>query len=821
MKTVLYFISILILTTSSYVVAAPHTLTASDVEFGINGTLLKYLGTATDIIIPDSIDSKPIEIISAYAFQKKGLEKVEMANSITSIGYYAFQDNLIKSVKLSSTLKSIGDRAFKDNVIDSIFIPASVEEIGQAAFTSSGIKSVTFEENSSLKTLGYSVFEANLIDTIKIPNSVVSIGTYAFLNNPIKSVIFGDSVKTIGKMSFKNCSLTTVTIPKSVINILEYSFVDNQIESVNIEKPTSLKGIGRYAFSGNKITSLEIPSGIEYISNGAFGENVINNLTFEQPVTITNIDTTVFVRNNLTNLTIPKEIKSIGLAAFRENPITDIIFEDQSIINKIEGYSFYKSQLSSLVIPSTVDTIGEQAFSNNNLASLNFTSPSSLQSIGPGAFSYNNLTTVEIPDGVEILDSIVFKSNDIANIKFPANLKVIGDNCFAYNEFDTLIVPPSIIDIGDEAFQVNRLVSVTFNLDSSYLQRIGDGAFYVGTAGSKKVEPLDSIILPKSLKGNDTLLLWTGSFSGLHKNANGYYVKTEFGSTGEVLAKFPVRFKPFPTDTINVHSSFIFDLENYMDGNIGESLDPKIIGQAMGGITFSKYKYTARSYDVGTNIDTLTLTAYNVTDTAFIFVEVLNTLPYGTNYDRFPGDSQIYPGDTLYFEFRSRDEDSQKQYFSLSPNSAGTITEEGIYTFIAPLDYLKKAETFELCLTDSYDTVKTTFTFNSDVAIINNPYSKDNNLLSVRIVPNILKANIPMQLLFPNNTSANIEFGIFDVVGNKIHEQNGSISNNNSTIRINSEQLYFSGSGLYMILGRATYNDGSIKYFKLPIGIKK
>ncbi|MFA9370525.1 MAG: leucine-rich repeat protein [Labilibaculum antarcticum] len=97
------------------------TLTLDDVEFDEStGTITDYIGTSTDIIIPESfiVDAVvvPVVNIGEKAFYSNNLLYVEMANSITTIETLAFYNNSsLEEVRLSTALITIGKGAFRNS----------------------------------------------------------------------------------------------------------------------------------------------------------------------------------------------------------------------------------------------------------------------------------------------------------------------------------------------------------------------------------------------------------------------------------------------------------------------------------------------------------------------------------------------------------------------------------------------------------------------------------------------------------------------------------------------------------------------------------
>lgn len=114
-----------------------------------------------EVEIPDKINDKKVIGIEQYAFRKKGITKVKMPNTITSIGDFAFLENELTEVKLPSDLKTIGYGAFETNKLKNVIIPDKVEKIGHYAF---------YENDLESFTVGKSVKEINLFALSKNPN---------------------------------------------------------------------------------------------------------------------------------------------------------------------------------------------------------------------------------------------------------------------------------------------------------------------------------------------------------------------------------------------------------------------------------------------------------------------------------------------------------------------------------------------------------------------------------------------------------------------------------------------------------------------------
>ncbi len=173
-------------------------------------TLVRYIGSSTEVIIPEFIEHKgeniPVTTIGVYAFSGcSSLTSVVIPSSVTTIGYCAFYGcNNLTSIAIPNSVTTIGYSAFYGcNNLTSVVIPNSVTTIGWAAF-----------------------YGCNNLTSIAIPSSVTTIGDYAFSGcSSLTSVVIPSSVTTIGSGAFSDCNkLTSVVIPNSVTTIGSSAF---------------------------------------------------------------------------------------------------------------------------------------------------------------------------------------------------------------------------------------------------------------------------------------------------------------------------------------------------------------------------------------------------------------------------------------------------------------------------------------------------------------------------------------------------------------------------------------------------------------------
>ena len=116
---------------------------------------------------------------------QNAIQKVEIGDSVTSIGNYAFYNCYsLSSITIPDSVTSIGSNAFSNCYsLSSITIPNSVTSIDSYAFA-----------------------YCRSLSSITIPDSVTSIGNYAFSNcSSLPSITIPNSVTSIGGNAFTNC----------------------------------------------------------------------------------------------------------------------------------------------------------------------------------------------------------------------------------------------------------------------------------------------------------------------------------------------------------------------------------------------------------------------------------------------------------------------------------------------------------------------------------------------------------------------------------------------------------------------------------------
>lgn len=249
--------------------AAPDTENpASDFEYKENNenskggiAITKYVGTDTTVIIPGTIDGKPVTVIGKSAFNgNDAITSVIMPDSITMIGTGAFSGcDLLSTVVLSNSLEQIDFEAFAScRSLSNITLPDSLICIGEHAFMNcKALKHITLPANcfNSVST-GSGIFSRSGLETVEFAEGVPYIPRSAFFNTNLKEVVIPDSVTHIAEGAFQNCEkLEKITLSKAITSIEGFAFENTNLKEVVI--PGSIKYIFTRAFADcSSLTSI-------------------------------------------------------------------------------------------------------------------------------------------------------------------------------------------------------------------------------------------------------------------------------------------------------------------------------------------------------------------------------------------------------------------------------------------------------------------------------------------------------------------------------------------------------------------------------------
>jgi hypothetical protein len=238
----------------------------SDGNFELDGkgTITKYTGTDTDIIIPAKIEGRTVRGIGEGAFKESKTTSVTIPDGVTFIGKDAF---------------------YGCEELASISIPKSVTSIGYGAF-----------------------FRCKGLTGISLPSGVTSIASTAFWScGGLTSITIPAGVTSLGDMPFRFCGNL------AEINVDAGNATYSSMEGILFDKAKT--ALLRYPEAKREL-AYTIPEGVKQIGEGAFREcRALTGITI--PSSVTSIERVAFfVCRGLTGILIPAGVTSIGSQAF-------------------------------------------------------------------------------------------------------------------------------------------------------------------------------------------------------------------------------------------------------------------------------------------------------------------------------------------------------------------------------------------------------------------------------------------------------------------------------------------------------------------------
>lgn len=241
------------------------TVTAPSRDFTFDattGTIKKYNGNDTVVVIPPTISSWPVTKIGEAAFQDNTtITSVTIPDSVTEIGANAFAGcTNLTSVTYGGdwsklTIQS-GNPAVEDAVnaqlFDFEFIPNNTAVIVKKYNgTAADVTIPSHYKGKPVTMIDHAAFHDSAVTSVTIPDSVTSIPDDAFaFCSQLTNISIPNSVTFIGFSAFNSCtSLKSITLPSSLSTIQSSAFYNcGNLETIRI--PVSVTFIGNYAFAG-------------------------------------------------------------------------------------------------------------------------------------------------------------------------------------------------------------------------------------------------------------------------------------------------------------------------------------------------------------------------------------------------------------------------------------------------------------------------------------------------------------------------------------------------------------------------------------------
>ncbi len=548
------------LTSKGVIAAANDALTAPETDFeftsdGQGATIIKYVGSDSEVVIPASLGGMPVTAIGDEAFAgNQNLKKVYIPDGVITLGDRAFNEDFdLMEVRLPTTLERIDAWAFGGcSSLMELTLPAGVTYIADQAFPDQ-INTIHVDENNR----HFAIMDGALVctdsmrllwtpamfgGTLTVPEGVRELGDWSVRR--AETVVLPSTLETVEDGAFVVCDDVkrvvvaegnrhfcvengllmrdsavvwcpvkiegeTITLPAAASEVAPYAFFS--VEGKNINVPGSVKKIGWQAFSYCRNGSIILAEGVETLDGLAFSG--INNMTVTLPESINNIpDINPFedagenvVFRVVEGSYVQRYMEEQGIAyeiAAAENEADFEVEVNGSGVTIVR----YLGDDSEVVIPASlggmpVTAIGEKAFEKNETVT-KVTIPDGVMALGRHAFSEcSNLVEIRLPETLETIGEWALGNcRQLKSVRIPASVRTMEELVFANSAIESIQVVENspYFTIMDGGLVEKTTMTLLWTPDTGdKIQTVPEGVKHLA---NWTVHGVDTVVLPATLE---------------------------------------------------------------------------------------------------------------------------------------------------------------------------------------------------------------------------------------------------------------------------------------------------------------------------------
>ena len=323
-------------------------------------TITEYVGSAADVIIPDTIGGKPVVAIGTNAFDDQlTLKSVTLPDSVIRIDFSAFSRcKNLESITLGEGIREIDalvftqcDKLTYNEYENGSYLGSPENPYLALARMAPSVETVVFHPDTRV-ICGEAFEDCDKLKDLIIPEGILSIGGFALPS--LKTVSFPSTMEHIDSLAFHYCR-TPYEITVAEGNTA-YKSVDGNLFSYDGTRLIKYAG-------GKEDPTYTVPDGTVIIEGNAF-EYAKRLTEVTLPDSVEEIGDKAFLYcEGLTALPLGKGLKIIGGQAFGYcRSLTEVTIPDH--VEEL-SYSVFSGceKLETVTIGSGVSWLGDEIFS--------------------------------------------------------------------------------------------------------------------------------------------------------------------------------------------------------------------------------------------------------------------------------------------------------------------------------------------------------------------------------------------------------------------------------------------------------------------------
>lgn len=262
-------------------------------------------------------DNSNISYIGSHAFRSTSIKKIDIPDSVTSIGNYAMiQCKMLENIKIGGSTNTTATETKPFYVQNGVLY-----------------ENYTEGEKHGVELRFYPLART---EDFTIPDGVTVIGSNSLQLGKMSAVTIPSSVRSINSYSFSSCkNLTSIALP----NHVQFGSERELDGHVTNEHDDTYRGAGAFGNTENLREVTNFPN-VEILPCNLFQNSGISSFTI--PSTVKTIATSALATANITHITIPASVETIESSAFKatRTETFTIDFEQGSRLTSIGKYCF-------------------------------------------------------------------------------------------------------------------------------------------------------------------------------------------------------------------------------------------------------------------------------------------------------------------------------------------------------------------------------------------------------------------------------------------------------------------------------------------------